>query len=92
MIKKCTSIACFSAVTCNVNDVADATKSPNQAIISYPNSVTYTCIAGYQLFDGSSSVTISCWINGILSEATPTCVGKFDFTHILVDFATGIRN
>ena len=84
MIKYCClhCIMSLSAVTCNINDVTDATKSPNQAIISYPNSVTYTCIAGYQLFDGSSSVTITCGIDGILSEATPTWVDKVVFTHI----------
>ena len=83
MIMLCSSIACLLGVTCNVNDVTDATKSPNQATISYPNSVTYTCTAGYQLSPGVSSVSRQCGTDGNLSGTTPTCTGKFDFSPFL---------
>ena len=72
-------------VPCTTYSVPNSFKSPNQASISYPDTVTYTCTTGYKLSDGSSFVTRSCGTDGSLSGTTPACSGKFDlFTETLL--------
>ena len=63
---------------CTTDYVPNSSKNPNQASISYPDTVTYTCTTGYKLSDGSSFVTRSCGTDGSLSGTTPVCSGKFD--------------
>ena len=65
---------------CTTDNVPNSSKNPNQASIRYPDTVIYTCAAGYQLSDGSSSVTRSCGTDGSLSGTTPACSGKFHFS------------
>ena len=71
-------VSSLSGVPCTTDNVPNSSKEPNQASISYPDTVIYTCAAGYKLSDGSSSVTRSCGTDGSLSGTTPTCSGKFN--------------
>ena len=79
-----TCVSSLSGVLCTTDNAPSSSKNPNQASISYPDTVTYTCAAGYKLSDGSSSVIRYCQTDGSLSGTTPACSGKFDlFTDTL---------
>ena len=73
-----TCVSSLSGVPCTTDNVPNSSKNPNQASISYPDTVEYTCAAGYKLSDGSSSVIRSCGTDGSLSGTTPACSGKFN--------------
>ena len=65
---------CFPVVTCNVADVNNATKSPNELTVDYGVTVIYECDVGFSHSQGDLNRT--CHADGTLDGNTTVCSGK----------------
>ena len=66
-------------VTCEAVIVNDASKDPDKQVYSYNETVTYSCVSGYEHTGGS--LVRTCTAIDTLSGTVPVCTSRSMLSH-----------